>query len=120
MKKKESADEKLMYEIAQENKRMSEPLNKALEDVERLRKELTEYKIIKEKLRSEDKQMKAYEAKLDTLNWEHEILLQKYQMVESDRKHLHDQFQLCIAEVKQKAGFKHLFLLKQLDIAQGL
>ena len=30
MKKKESADEKLMFEIAQENKRMSEPLKEAL------------------------------------------------------------------------------------------
>lgn len=31
MKKKEAQDEKLMFEIAQENKRMSEPLKKALE-----------------------------------------------------------------------------------------
>lgn len=29
MRKREQQDEKLMYEIAQENKRMSEPLRKA-------------------------------------------------------------------------------------------
>ncbi|KAL4108287.1 hypothetical protein PRIC1_000005 [Phytophthora ramorum] len=38
MKKKEAQDEKLMFEISQENKRMSEPLKRALLDVEKLRK----------------------------------------------------------------------------------
>merc|ERR1712167_531550 len=44
MKKKEQQDEKMMFEIAQENKRMSEPLKKALQDVESLRKEKKKYK----------------------------------------------------------------------------
>lgn len=33
MKKKETQNEKLMYEIAQENKRLSDPLTKALKEV---------------------------------------------------------------------------------------
>ena len=33
MKKKEAANEKLMFEIAQENKRLSEPLTRALKEV---------------------------------------------------------------------------------------
>ena len=33
MKKREAQNEKLMYEIAQENKRLSEPLTKALKEV---------------------------------------------------------------------------------------
>ena len=37
MKKKEAANEKLMYEIAQENKRLTEPLAKSLKEVEKLR-----------------------------------------------------------------------------------
>merc|ERR1711865_1047396 len=44
MKKKEQQDEKMMFEIAQENKRMSEPLKKALQDVKRLRNKLENYK----------------------------------------------------------------------------
>lgn len=36
MKKKETQNEKLMYEIAQENKRLSDPLTKALKEVETL------------------------------------------------------------------------------------
>jgi len=43
MKKKEAANEKLIYEIAQENKRLIEPLTKALKEVEGLRKDLTNY-----------------------------------------------------------------------------
>ncbi len=40
MKKKELQDEKLMIEIANENKRMSEPLLRAEQDVKRLQVEL--------------------------------------------------------------------------------
>jgi hypothetical protein len=43
MKKKEAANEKLMFEIAQENKRLSEPLTRALKEVELLRHELSNY-----------------------------------------------------------------------------
>jgi hypothetical protein len=43
MKKKEAANEKLMYDIAQENKRLTEPLTRALKEVESLRKQLAAY-----------------------------------------------------------------------------
>merc|ERR1712054_301574 len=42
MKKKEAANEKLMFEIAQENKKLSEPLTRALKEVEKERDELYE------------------------------------------------------------------------------
>ena len=43
MKKKESADEKSMMEIAQINRKLSEPLKKSLKDVEELRMDLKNY-----------------------------------------------------------------------------
>lgn len=43
MKKKEALNEKLMHEIAQENKRLTEPLQKALKEVETLRKSVQNY-----------------------------------------------------------------------------
>ena len=43
MKKKEVSNEKLMFEIAQENKKLSEPLTRALKEVEKLRHELANY-----------------------------------------------------------------------------
>lgn len=43
MKMREAANEKLMYEIAQENKRLTEPLEKALKEVEVLRLGMANY-----------------------------------------------------------------------------
>lgn len=43
-------NEKLMYEIAQENKRLSEPLSKALKEVETLRASLASYEKDKQSL----------------------------------------------------------------------
>ena len=54
LKKDELRQEKVMFEIAQENKRMSEPLEKARADVERLTKELGNYEKDKEKLKVAD------------------------------------------------------------------
>lgn len=47
MKKKEVANEKLMYEIAQENKKLIEPLTRALKEVEDLRRQLANYEKVK-------------------------------------------------------------------------
>eukprot|EP01018_Ginkgo_biloba_P011164 Gb_25431 [translate_table: standard] len=55
MKKKEGANEKLMYEIAQENKRLTEPLTKALKEVENLRKQLEK----SDKLQTERDELRA-------------------------------------------------------------
>jgi hypothetical protein len=43
MKKKEALNEKLMFEIAQENKKLIEPLQKALLELEVLKKALMNY-----------------------------------------------------------------------------
>ena len=43
MKTKASANQKLMFDISQENKRLSEPLSVALKEVEELRRELKDY-----------------------------------------------------------------------------
>jgi growth arrest-specific protein 8 len=44
LKRKEAADDKLMYDIAQENKRMTEPLKRALADIEQLTAEREAYR----------------------------------------------------------------------------
>jgi hypothetical protein len=68
MKKKEAQNEKLMTEIAQENKRLSEPLQKALKEVEMQRHQLANYEkdktslhLTKMRLADTDKQLKNLE-----------------------------------------------------------
>jgi growth arrest-specific protein 8 len=46
LKRKEAADDKLMYDIAQENKRMTEPLKRALADIEHLTAEREAYRCV--------------------------------------------------------------------------
>jgi hypothetical protein len=50
MKKKEAANEKLTYEIAQENKKLTEPLTRALKEVEELRRQLANYEKVRRHL----------------------------------------------------------------------
>lgn len=44
MKRKEAVEDKLMYDIAQENKRMTEPLKRAVADIETLTAERDAYR----------------------------------------------------------------------------
>ena len=79
MKKTEASDEKLMFEIAQENKRMSEPLKQALADVERLHKEREEYERDVQTLQKVKAHLLVGTERLKALQWEHEVLQQRYE-----------------------------------------
>jgi len=79
MKKTEASDEKLMFEIAQENKRMSEPLKQALADVERLHQEREEYKQDVQTLQQVKAKLLVGSERLKALQWEHEVLQQRHQ-----------------------------------------
>jgi hypothetical protein len=114
MKKEELADEKMMLEISNENKHMSEPLKKALSDVEKLRAELNDYQRDKTHLREVKAEILVFEQKMKGLGWEHEVLLQRYERAQSERDRLYEQFQNSVFNVQQKSGFKHLLLEKRL------
>ncbi|CAM9433214.1 unnamed protein product [Choristocarpus tenellus] len=72
MRKREQQDEKLMYEIAQENKRMSEPLRKARQDVDCLRQELERFRQEQDELRRTKASLLIVEEKLRELHWANE------------------------------------------------
>tara|TARA_B100000780_G_C20999399_1_gene399830 strand:- start:106 stop:426 length:321 start_codon:yes stop_codon:yes gene_type:complete len=102
MKKDELADEKKMYEISLENKRMSEPLKRALTDVEKLREELNDYQRDKSALARTKSEILIYEQKIRGLEWETEVLTQRFEKVQCDRDGLYNQFQDVIYDVQQK------------------
>lgn len=115
MKKKEAQDEKLMFEISQENKRMSEPLKRALLDVERLRKNIKVYQEEKIELRAAKAQLLILEQEYATLSWEFEVLQQRATQVAKEFEELNIQFQSSIYDVQQKTGLKNLLLEKKMD-----
>ena len=118
MKKKETSNEKLMYEIAQENKRLSEPLAKALKEVETLRLQLQNYEKDKLSLSHTKARLVATEKQLKNLEWEHEIFEQRFEQIQQERDELYDKFESSIYEVQQKNGLKSMMLERKLVAMQ--
>ncbi|KAI9222572.1 growth-arrest-specific micro-tubule binding-domain-containing protein [Blastocladiella britannica] len=115
MKKKEERNEKLMSDIAAENKRLSEPLQAALAEGEDLRKKLSSYQKDKMSLQNSKARLKVLEEAHKSLSWEHEVLQQRFAQVEKERDDLYSQFLSRVVEVQQKTGFKNLMLEKKLE-----
>merc|ERR1711871_1485533 len=115
VRRREIQDEKAMETVARENRRMAEPFKKAKEDVAVLTKELEAYDGEKALLRQAKARLLVAENRLNSLKWEDEVLRQKHLEVVQQRDELKEKHRELIAEVKQKASFKHLLLEKKLD-----
>lgn len=115
MKKKEDRLEKQMAEIMAENKRLVEPLQKAREEVEELRRQLANYDKDKQSLASTKARLKVMQEKYKELEWEHEVLEQRFEKVQTERDNLYQRFVKAIHEVQQKYNFKNLLLEKKLS-----
>eukprot|EP00899_Mesostigma_viride_P016725 jgi/Mesvir1/25053/Mv11897-RA.2 len=116
MKKKEVANEKLMFEIAQENKRLSEPLTKALKEVESLRAQLANYEKDKMSLAQTKARLLEAERQLKNLEWEHEVTSQRASQVQAERDELYAKYEASIYDVQQKSGLKSLLLEKKVEM----
>lgn len=115
MKKKEERMEKKMTELIAENKRLTEPLQKAREEVEELRRQLANYEKDKETLRMTKARLKITEDDFKALKWEHEVLEQRFHKTQEERDDLYRKFVKAIHEVQQKSSFKNLLLEKKLS-----
>lgn len=115
MKKKEERMEKQMNEIMAENKRLTEPLQRAREQVEELRKQLANYDKDKASLASAKARLKVQGDALNKLQWEQEVLQQRFATTQDERDELYNKFVKAIHEVQQKSNFKNLLLEKKLN-----
>ncbi|KAK2191116.1 hypothetical protein NP493_61g05046 [Ridgeia piscesae] len=115
MKKKEDRLEKQMAEVMAENKRLVEPLQKARDEVDELRRQLSNYEKDKQALASAKARLRILGADHKALQWEHEVLEQRFEKVEEERDELYKKFVKAIHEVQQKSNFKNLLLEKKLS-----
>ncbi|XP_059177710.1 dynein regulatory complex subunit 4-like isoform X2 [Physella acuta] len=115
MKKKEERMEKQMAEVITENKRLAEPLQKAREEVEDLRRQLSNYEKDKEILKNAKGHVKQMTEEFKALKWEHEVLEQRFQKIQDERDELYRKFIKAIHEVQQKSNFKNLLLERKLS-----
>lgn len=118
LKRREASDDKLMFDIAQENKRMTEPLKRAVADVERLTAEREAYKKDLATLASLKEKLLLGGERLKAMQWEYEVLQQRFARLKAERDDLYDKFQSSLYEVQQKAGFKQLLLAKKVSAAE--
>jgi len=100
LSKQEAADEKRIVGIAQENKRMSAPLARALEESRRLRQDRDKYLQELEQLRQFKELIVGLESKQNALQWEHELLSQRHGKLKQERDELQTKFVGALYDVQ--------------------
>eukprot|EP00759_Apiculatamorpha_spiralis_P027120 PhF_6_TR30119/c0_g1_i4/m.44008/K19942/GAS8; growth arrest-specific protein 8 len=115
-KKTEVGNEKMMFEIAHQNRRLTEPLTKALNEQQQLKDELENYAVDAIALKTAKEQLEHLEKKYKTLTWEHEVVGQRFQRLSSERDEIFEKYQSVLNELEQKAIFKQVLLHKKVDV----
>eukprot|EP01012_Entosiphon_sulcatum_P007331 TRINITY_DN136_c0_g1_i1.p1 TRINITY_DN136_c0_g1~~TRINITY_DN136_c0_g1_i1.p1 ORF type:complete len:464 (+),score=156.06 TRINITY_DN136_c0_g1_i1:48-1439(+) len=119
MKKNEQYNEKLMFEIAQENKRLNEPLQKANKEVETLRHDLANYEKDKMSLQNTKSRLIVLEAQMKKLTQSHDELQRKFAKVAQERDNLVVNYEDTLHDVKERLGFKNELLEKRIAQTQA-
>ncbi|KAF5925879.1 hypothetical protein HPG69_002330 [Diceros bicornis minor] len=115
MRKKEEHLEREMVEVSVQNKRLADPLQKARDEMNEMQKKLVNYERDKQILVCTKARLKVTEKELKGLQWEHEVLEQRFMKVQQERDELYQKFTAAILEVQQKVGFKNLVLERKLQ-----
>uniref|UniRef100_G1PSP2 Dynein regulatory complex subunit 4 n=2 Tax=Myotis lucifugus TaxID=59463 RepID=G1PSP2_MYOLU len=115
MRKKEEHLEKEMLEVSAQNRRLADPLQKAREEMSEMQKKLGDHERDKQILVGTKARLKVLEKELKSLQWEHEVLEQRFIQVQRERDELYSKFTAAILEVQQKTGFKNLLLERKLQ-----
>merc|ERR1719316_1540484 len=120
MKEREKKNQKRMAQLTHENKDLSEPLAKKLEEQRELEEKLKSY----EKDKMALKNLKAHHKKLEERSaeakQEYRATEDKFRKVEKERDDLQRRFQKAVREIQKKAEMgKNVVLEKKLEVLQG-
>ncbi|XP_051024967.1 dynein regulatory complex subunit 4 isoform X2 [Acomys russatus] len=115
MRKKEEYLEREMAEVSLQNRRLAEPLQKAKDEMSDIQRRLGNYERDQQILICTKARLKVSEKELKDLQWEHEVLEQRFSKVQQERDELYRKFTAAIQEVQQKTGFKNLLLERKLQ-----
>ncbi|XP_065519987.1 dynein regulatory complex subunit 4 [Lathamus discolor] len=103
-----------------QNKQLNESLQQAQEQIFELEKKLVRYDKDKEALTNAKAHLKITQKEWKDLQWEHEVLEQRFIKVQVERDELYQKFTKAIHEVQQKTGFKNLLLERKLTGLLGI
>ncbi|XP_033613861.1 dynein regulatory complex subunit 4 isoform X3 [Fukomys damarensis] len=116
MRKKEEHLEREMAEVASQSRRLADPLQRAQDEMAEMQKKLGNCERDKQILVSTKARLKVTEKELKGLQWEHEVLEQRFIKVQQERDELYRKFTAAIQEVQRKTGFKNLLLERKLQV----
>ena len=114
-RKKGAGIQKVMYDISQENKRLSEPLAAAVAEVADLRGQLKDQDKDRLSLRNASARLLLTESQLSQLLLDQAGLKKRYASAKSGRDKLYDAFERTVKDVQSKSDFKNLVLEQKLQ-----
>jgi hypothetical protein len=116
---KAAANRRLMLDISAENKRLSEPLQSALDDVAKLRHELRDAAKDRLGLTNARARLRAQRTQAGALAGETASLEGQHRVLEKERNALHDSFEHTVRSVRRRADFANLALERRLEATEG-
>jgi len=108
-----------MLDISAENKRLSEPLQSALDDVAKLRHELRDAAKDRLGLTNARARLRSQRTQAGTLAAETASLEGRHRVLEKERNALHDSFEHTVRSVRRRADFANLALERRLEATEG-
>jgi growth arrest-specific protein 8 len=115
MKQKRLTNQKLMADIAQENKQLLEPLKVAVKQVEDLRRDLKDYEKDKLSLKNAKARLKLLSSRFERLQENHNGLDGKVTATDSERQTLLEKFESTVKQVQRKSQVKNIQLQQLLE-----
>lgn len=115
----QAANQKLTMDIAQENKKLTEPLALATAEVAALRADLRDAEKDRMSLANAKARLQTLEKDIRMLAEEHERLSGMYSDMERERAALYERFEETIEAVKKRSDFRNLLLEKKLADLQA-
>jgi hypothetical protein len=110
MKKRAVANQQLMQDISQENKRLSEPLSVAVVEVTQLRAQLKDQGKDKLSLANTRARLRAQRGQSAQLRDTLSLREAEFAALEKERDDLYDSFEGAVAQVQQRSEFHNLVL----------
>eukprot|EP00796_Vickermania_ingenoplastis_P005250 gene5250-3761_t len=118
-KRTEAHNEKAMFEVAQRNKKLTEPLAKLQRQKKDLEQDLANYIADKDMLQQLKTEVRSTDQEYQTLLWEHEVLFQRFEKLEEDKNIILNKYNNMLQDIQKKSTFRRVLVQKKLELVQG-
>lgn len=115
LRKQNERTVKQMADLMAENKRLAQPLQKALDEVREYKRLLENYEKDKISLANTKATLEKERKELEELRWTYDALELRFNKVQTDYNELHQKFMQGILEVQQKTAAKNVLLQKRVQ-----